>query len=164
MRKSKIAEYFKWLLDNYGDMREFLENYLLGENVRDDDFSGLRLFIGIANVLLLSEAIKLKKTKFEMPEIYYDIFRKYKGIGMKYVSILYNPDRLRLYYGSFEDHEDRFFAALHYAAESTAKGDSRAGIKYFKEAARAYPYLVCYMKRYSDELFPELHDTIEEDE
>lgn len=164
MRKSKIKQYFKRMLDNREELKEFLEEYILKENVRSDDIHSLRVFISIAYILLSGKAAKLKDSKSEISGQYYSIFRLYIDRGMKYTALLYNPERLRLYYSTLEDQEDRFFIALYYAIESTNKGDFKAGIKYFREAARANPYLACFMNRYKDEMFPDLSIPIEEDE
>jgi hypothetical protein len=57
-----------------------------------------------------------------------------------------------------EDREDAFFIALHYAREACGKGDFNAGVKYFRDAARANAYMACYMKKFKDKLFKDTAD------
>lgn len=164
LKKSKIVQYIKYIIDNHTDLKGFLEDFLIGENVRGDDFQSLKLYIGIAYVMLLGEAVRINKSKTEVSDCYYSIFRLYIERGIKYIALLYNTDRLRLNYSTFEDQEDRFFAVMYFALESMGKGDSKTGIKYFSEAVKANKYLICYMNRYKDELFPDLNETIGEGE
>jgi glycosyltransferase involved in cell wall biosynthesis len=156
LNKTKIKQYIKHLMDTNAQLEDFFEKYLAEEQVRGGDFHSLRVYISIAYVYLYSKAQIWRDVKIDPPESCYSIFKLYIKRGAEYISLLYNRERLRLYYDTLEDHEDRFFIALGYAAEAVERGDFGAGIRYFKEAAKAYPYMGCYMKRYKDELFPDI--------
>ena len=67
--------------------------------------------------------------------------------------MLYNIDRLRLNYSTIEDEEDRLLSALYYSVEAVSRGNYTTGIKYFKDALKAYPYMACFMDKYKDEFF-----------
>jgi len=152
LRKEKIREYVKRLMEKNSGLGEFFESFLLNAEIRDNDFNSLRVCTGIAYILLINEAAVIRNTKTDVPDKLYAIFKLYIERGIKYVNMLYNPERMRLYYSSLSDQEDLFFIALQYSALSIQSGDIKAGLKYFREAARANPYMACYMNRYKDEL------------
>lgn len=154
LSKTKIKQYVKRLADNHPELNRFLEEFLSKEQVRSNDYHGLRVYISIAYAYLYAKAQIWRDTGHEPPDGCYLIFKLYTARGIECISLLYGRDRLRLYYGTLEDNEDRFFIAVGYALESTEKGDFRTGMKYFREAARSNPYMGCFMNRYKDELFP----------
>ncbi len=154
--KLKIKQFVKYLSDKYENINEYFIKYLREENIRDNDYQGLKVYISIASLMLYKEAEMVKSQKRDISEHYYDIFKLYVYRGMKYVCMLYNIQRLRLNYSTIEDDEDRLFAALHYVLESIAGSDNRSGIRYFKDAVKAYPYMACFMDIYKDELFGHL--------
>jgi len=153
MSKSKIKQYVKRIRDCKGQLESFFDEYLINEQVRDNDFQSIKVYISIAYTHLFIMASILSKVKSKPSDLYYSIFKRYVDLGMKYTSILYDSQRLRMYYNTLEDHEDRFFIAMQYTMESIKRNDYKNGIRYFKEAARANPFLVCYMDVYKDELF-----------
>lgn len=156
MSKSKIKQYVKRMRDCKGQLESFFEEYLINAEVRDNDFQSIKVYIGIAYANLLIMASTLSRVKGKPSDLYFSIFKRYVDMGIKYISILYNSQRLRMYYDTLEDQEDRFFIAMQYVMESIERSDYKNGIRYFKEAARANPFMVCYMDRYKDELFNEL--------
>ncbi|NLB79121.1 MAG: glycosyltransferase [Clostridiaceae bacterium] len=162
--KTKIKQYMKIILECEKELESFWEEHLINEKIRDDDYQSLRVFTGIAYYLLYAKVPVWRDTKSEPSDLYYSIFKLYIGWGIKYTSILYSSQRLRLYYSMLEDQEDRFFIALKYAIEAADRQAYRSGIVYFKEAARANPFMAPYMKIYKDELFPNLAVTDGEDE
>jgi glycosyltransferase involved in cell wall biosynthesis len=155
MSKSGIKKYVAKMQNCKDNLESFFEEFLINEQVRDNDFQSIKVYIGIAYAHLFIMASKLSKVKGKPSDIYYSIFKRYVDIGIKYTSILYNSQRLRLYYNTLEDQEDRFFIAMQYSMESIEKSDYKNGIRYFTEAARANPFMACYMDRYKDELFDE---------
>jgi hypothetical protein len=164
LSKTKIKQYVKRIIDNHRELDKFFEEFLLKEQVRSSDYHSLRMYVGIAYTYLYIKAQAWKGIKYDMPESCYSIFRLYIERGFEYISLLYNMERMRLYHGTLEDNEDRFFIALIYATEAVGKGDFRTGIKYFREAAKSNPYLASYMKKYKDELFPVTVETDGEEE
>jgi len=153
LQKRKIRGYVKRLSDSKAKMKEVFENYLLSENVRDNDFSGLKLYTGIAYVILFEAASTVDKETMDVPDRYRTIFEKYVKNGFKYTSVLYNNDRLRLYYNTLENAEDIFFIALGYARQAAETNDYKSGIRYFSEALKASQYMACYLNSYKDVLF-----------
>jgi len=153
LKKSKIIQYVQRLYNKKPEFEEFFEQYALSGPVRDDDINALRVFTGVAYVILYIKAAVSKSSGTDFEEQYYTIFKRYIEKGHCYIKSLYNPERLRLYYRTLEDQEDVFFIALNYAREALERGNTRAAINYFREAARANVYMVGYMKKYKDELF-----------
>jgi glycosyltransferase involved in cell wall biosynthesis len=151
--KMKIKNFSKRLIDAKYGFKGIFEEYLLKGTVRDNDYNSLKLYTGISYAVLFHEAGTLNKDAAIISDHYNIIFKAYVNTGIKLVTLLYNTDRLRLYYNTLENQEDRFFIALHYAGEAVAKGDYRSGIRYFGEAARANPFMSCYMNNYKDKLF-----------
>jgi len=162
MKKSKIKQFVYKLINHKADLKGFFEEFLEGGNLRED-FYGTKLYIGIAYILLFNEASILKNLNIEPSDQYYRLFKRYLEAGNKYVEYLYDCEKIRLFYSTLEDDEDRFFIALRYAREAIGRGEYKAAISYFREAAKANPYMVAYMKKYMDEIFPEPFDVDTED-
>lgn len=153
LKKGKIKQFVKRLIESSKGHDDFFEHYLLNENIRPDDQSSLKVYISIAYAFLFLKSIEASNAGTEPFDIHNAIFEKYAEYGFNYIMTIYKDERLRIYYSMLEDMEDTFFIALHYAKEACEKGDYKAGIKYFREAARANAYLVCYMNCYRDKLF-----------
>lgn len=158
LRKVKIKQFVKRLVDRDRKLENFFEQYLLDETVRPDDHSSLKVYIGIAYTLLVIKAVDVRESGTEPLDRYLEIFEKYSKNGFSHIMTLYRPERLRIYYSTMEDREDAFFIALHYAEEACGKGDYKAGVKYFRDAARANAYMACYMKKFKDKLFKDTAD------
>ncbi|NLB78093.1 MAG: hypothetical protein GX796_04385 [Clostridiaceae bacterium] len=154
INKTKIKQYMKVMLECDKELESFWEEYLINTKIRDDDYQSLRVFTGIAYYLLYAKVPVWRDTKTEPSDLYYSIFKLYIEWGIKYSSILYSPQRLRLYYNTLDNQEDQFFIALKYAIEAAEKEAYRSGMEYFKEAARANPFMAPYMNIYKDELLP----------
>ncbi len=163
LKKSKLKQYIKILIDKRPELTSFFENYISDGNIRDD-FQSLKTGISILYILLLNKAVILKNLESEPSEKDYSLFKRYMDYGIKYTALLYDTQKLRLYYSVLEDQEDRFFIALNYVMQSIDKGEYRAAIRYFKEAARANPYMAAYMNKYMDEVFPNKNTPDKEDE
>ena len=153
MRRSKIKQYVKVMLAKRDELKDYLADWVLSENVRNGDYAGFKVFTGISYILLFTQARIFKHIIDESFEKYYAIFKKYVLYGISMMDLLYNGERLRLIYSTLDDEEDRFFIALKFAKEAVEKGDAKTGISYFREALHLNPYLACYMERYKDELF-----------
>jgi glycosyltransferase involved in cell wall biosynthesis len=164
LKRSKVRQYVNRIYTRNQWFEEFFEQYALDEPVRDDDHNGLKVFLGIAYVILFIRAGEAKSSGAGFAEKYYDIFKRYIEKGSYYIKTLYEQRKLRLYYKTLEDKEDIFFIALSYARESWERGDVKAAIQYFREAARANIYMSCYMNRYKDELFKEMKGLVEEED
>lgn len=156
--KSKVKKYINRLYSKSSKFEEFFEQYALDGTVRDDDYNTLKVFIGIAYVILYAKAADAKNSGLGFAERYYNIFKRYVDKGIRYTKILYNPERLRLYYRMIEDQEDIFFIAMQYANEAVERKDFRTAMNYFREAARANTHLACYMNKYKGEFFRGMTD------
>lgn len=153
LRKGKIKELVKRMIESKKGLDDFFEHYLLNENIRHDDHSSLKVYISIAYVFLLLKAIETSKAGTEPFDTHNAIFEKYVEYGFDYIMTIYKHERLRIYYSMLEDIEDTFFIALHYAKEACEKGEYKVGVKYFREAVKANAYLICYMNSYRGKLF-----------
>ncbi len=153
LQKRKIRGYTKRLIDTKSELKAVFETYLLQSDIRESDINGLRLYIGIAYVMLYEAASTVDKVLRNIPEPYPAIFNKYLEYGAKYSFALYKTERLRLYYDILEDMEDRFFIAMAYARESVDRSDYKSAIRYFKEALNFNQYMACYMEQYREDLF-----------
>lgn len=163
MSKSRIKQYVKRIRDSKRQLEGFFEDYLMNEQVRDDDYQSLKVYISIAYTHLFNMASVWSKIKSDPSDLCYSIFKRYVDMGIKFTAILYNSQRLRLYYSTLEDQEDRFFIALRYAIDSIGRNDYKSGIKYFREAAKANPFMAIYMNRYKDELLQGCQDNDKEE-
>jgi len=162
LKKSKLKEYIRILIDKKPELKGFFEGFVSEGNIRDD-FQSVKVGVGISYALLLNKAIILKNLGNEPSEHDYSLFKQYIDYGIKYTGLLYDTEKLRLHYSTLEDYEDRFFIALNYATQSADKGEDKAVSRYFREAARANPYLAIYMNKYMKELFPDISDSGKED-
>ncbi len=154
MGKAKIKQYLNKMIDMKGELKEFFEDYVAGENVREDDYNSLRVSICILFVLLFREAAETKNSKIEVSEKYSSLFKLYIERGISYVNLLYKAERLRLYYSTLDESEDRFFVTLNYAMASIEEANIKTAIRYYSEAAKNNQYMACYMKKHMDDLFP----------
>jgi glycosyltransferase involved in cell wall biosynthesis len=154
LTKTKLKQYINILIEGKSELKDFFEGYLNNVSMREDDFDGLKVCICIAHVLLSFEAMIIKNLDDIASEQYYSFFKQYVQFGVKYTALLYKQERLRLYYNTIEDQEDRFFIAINYALEAIDKGEYGAGIRYYRVAARSNPIMALYLNMYKDELLP----------
>lgn len=158
LKKFKIKEIVLFISNKHKEINEFMLEYLEKENIRENDYSGLKTYIAVAGVMLFKEAGQVKNEEREINENLYSVFKLYVERGLKYIDLFYNMEKMRLYYNTIGDDEDRFFTALHYTLEAVSRNEYKAGIKYFKDAVKAYPYMACFMNLYRKELFGSIID------
>ncbi len=154
LNKTKLKQFIIRLIEGKSELKDFFTEYLNKASIRDDDFDGLKVCVCIAHVLLSIEVAIIKNLNNTVPEKYYSFFKQYVQHGVKYTTLLYKQERLRLYYSTLEDQEDRFFIAINYALEAIDKGEYEAGIRYYRVAARSNPIMALYLNMYKDELLP----------
>ncbi|GGA18550.1 tetratricopeptide repeat-containing glycosyltransferase family 2 protein [Psychrobacillus lasiicapitis] len=140
-----IKKIVKVLIDNEGSKKYFLKS--LNNDFEFNDFQLNRVYIAIANILLLSEIEEERNKKDVDLELVY-IFEKYVTKGIDYVRYFYNIDHIRITYNTFGNIEDKFFVLLHLADDMLQKGDIRNYNRLVLEATEEYPYLSSLMKRY----------------
>ncbi|MBO1511740.1 glycosyltransferase [Metabacillus bambusae] len=138
-----IKKIVKVLID-----KEEKEEYFLG-SLRNDykfnDFQSNRIYIAIANVLLLTTIEDSKKSKRELDKDVHDLYELYVNRGINYIRYLYHVDHLRLIYITLGNNEDRFFILMYLANEANDKGNIRTSIRYYKEALEVYPFMAEFL-------------------
>jgi glycosyltransferase involved in cell wall biosynthesis len=138
-----IKKIVKVLVDKEGKIEYFLYN--LRNDYKFNDFQNNRIYISIANVILLSKVEEEgNKTKYNKEII--DIFDQYINKGIEYIEYIYNIERIRLTYNTFVNKEEKFFALLFLANNAFQQGNIRNYNKLILEAIEAYPYLSSLLK------------------
>jgi glycosyltransferase involved in cell wall biosynthesis len=133
-----IKKIVKKLIDQDDNIKEYLLKSLMKE-FKFNDFQNNRIFIAIANVILLSSIEEQKKNDVFSEELY-EIFLSYIEKGKDYIKYLYNEKHLRLIYNTLENREEKFLISITLAYDYADKKDYQNFMKYFKEAANEYPY------------------------
>lgn len=131
------------LIDTEGRLDYLLDS--LNKDFGFNDFHNNRVFLSIANVILLKE--NEKDVISEDIEIL-DLLDNYIQRGINYIGYLYNLDHLRLTYKTISIKEDVFFALFHLANISLQNNDVRGYNRLILEATKAYPYLSKLVKVY----------------
>jgi glycosyltransferase involved in cell wall biosynthesis len=149
-----IQKITKVLIDKEEKQEFFVE--MLRKNFKVNDFQSNRIFISIANVLLLSSVENAENIE-ETYEKLGDIFEEYLEKGIEYIKFLYNTNRIRFIYRTIENKNEKFFAIMYLAQEAQTKGDQRSYHKYILEAAKEYPYLSKLLKVYIAEQANEIY-------
>ncbi|MED4454446.1 TDP-N-acetylfucosamine:lipid II N-acetylfucosaminyltransferase [Metabacillus fastidiosus] len=122
--------------------KEEKKEYFL-DSLRNDykfnDFQNNRIYIAVANVLLLT-TIEEQKNRIDYLSKLSDIFLDYIKKGIDYIQYIYNMRHVRLFYNTLENNEERFLILMAMAYEHSSKEDYKSFAKYFKEATGLYPY------------------------
>lgn len=140
-----IKRYVKVLIDQSGEYYDFFLKYLLDTRIHKDDYHGNRVFVCVANVLLLNY---IEKAEGEIDKIYDNIFTIYVDRGVNYINMLYQAERFRITYKTLEKTEDRMLSIMSLANEARHKGNHKIAAKYFLEAAEIYPYMSGFINKY----------------
>jgi len=151
-----IKKIVKVLIDKENKMDYFID--VLRGNFKFNDFQTNRIFIAIANVILLT-LVEEGSSNSNFNEELFDIFDRYVNKGIEYTKYLYNIERIRLTYNTFTNKEEKFFALLYLADVSYQKGDIRNYNKLVLEATKEYPYLSSLLKlNVSDKIHLQMQD------
>ncbi|MEK8131742.1 glycosyltransferase [Paenibacillus filicis] len=141
---SVIKLIVKEIIDKHEKKAFFVE--LLNE-LKFNDFQNNRLFIAIANVILLT-AVEEAENRDSLYVELKDTFKEYVVKGMDYIAFLYNAEHLRLIYATLADKEEKFLAILLLANRALEAKDVGTYNKYMMEATTEYPYLSSLLKSY----------------
>lgn len=136
-----LKKYVKHLNDENEEMRDYFLSYLINEKVLKSDYHANRIYICIAQVVLLTILENAKNVNEDIADIYHKIFDLYIERGINYVSQLYQIDRIRLIFGTLDNFEDKFFILMYLAQNAVEMKNIKSAIKYYKEATDAYPYI-----------------------
>lgn len=142
-----LKKYVKHLSDENEEMRNYFLSYLINEKVIKTDYHANRIYICIAQVVLLTTIENAKNADKDIEDIYYKIFDLYIERGINYIIQLYQIDRIRLIYGTLDNIEEKFFMLMSLAQNAVEMKNIKNAIKYFKEAADAYPYMVAMLNK-----------------
>lgn len=154
VNSSQIKLLVQHLLTHYTAPREEIGNYLLEEQTRSTDYEGNRVLSAVANVLLLNESEASKEKA--IGEKYYRLFDKYIESSICRVNLIYQLNKMKLYYKTLDEAEDQFIMLIHFAKEASEKGNYQASVKYLKEAVYIYPYMASLMSDFESRLFSPL--------
>lgn len=155
IKSFKLRQIVKYLMDNYTIAEPFFVDYLKNANVRGTDFENLRVYSCIGNVIFLYKIESCKTENTPIPEEYVCLFGRYINKGISRVSIIYQFERMRLYYKGVEQEEDQFFILLAFAKQAADK-KSKTALNYLKQAVEIYPYYSSILSGFTDNLFANL--------
>ncbi|WP_019534893.1 glycosyltransferase family 2 protein [Paenibacillus ginsengihumi] len=143
---STIKKIVKVLIDQEGKEPYFLQS--LRNDFKYSDFHNNRIFIAIANVILLSKAEE-KNWPVDLDEqMIRDLFNQYIHKGIEFIKSLYNIERIRLTYPVITNKEEKFLILLYLAECAKQAGDRLGYHRYIKEATEEYPYLSRLLREY----------------
>lgn len=146
-----IKKIVKVLIDKEDKTEYFLNS--LRNNYKFNDFQNNRVYISIANVILLTEEEKVKNGNLKInPEIL-DVFDKYIESGENYVQFLYQIDRMRLTYKTLDVKEDKLFMSILFTKDTIKRGDIKGALRYYREAVEEYPYMAEFLKEYLSNIY-----------
>jgi glycosyltransferase involved in cell wall biosynthesis len=137
----------KYLSEEKGFI-EIFENYILKDNKTFKNIEEAKVFISIANVLLLLYI----KDNDKVSNKYSNIFKAYLNIGMVFAQELYRLDRAKFIYKNINDQEDRFFIIMYIINNLVKENDKKSALKYMIEAVNTYEPIAKYIYVYKDEI------------
>lgn len=137
LEKSTIRKIILKLLDKGIEISQF-EEFLLND-FNFNDYQNNRIFLSIANVILLSEIDRLKGKITNSKVDLFHIFNQYLEKGNHYIEFAYNIDKIRLIYNSHENMDERFLMIMYLFSSYLDKSNYSMALKYIKEAGEAYP-------------------------
>ncbi|WP_203363286.1 glycosyltransferase [Bacillus sp. REN10] len=149
-----IKKIVKVLID-----QEEKEEYFL-QSLRNDfgfnDFQSNRVYIAIANVLLLSRIEENKRKKEDFVFNLKEIFNRYIEKGIENIRYTFNPNHIRLIYSTHENKEEKFLMIMHLYKLQYIEGNQKLAMKYLKEAGETYPYFSHYLSILANEIKSEI--------
>lgn len=147
-----LKQFIKYLIDRNGAFNKHLIDYLLSESVRDTDYEALRVYSSAAHVLLLTEIEEAKSDNREPKELFLNLFECYLDWGIRKLSLIYQPEKLRLYYRTLDNDEEQFVILLSFAKNAVEKENYKLAIKYIREALEVYPFMAILLGAYEEKL------------
>nr|WP_106783734.1 TDP-N-acetylfucosamine:lipid II N-acetylfucosaminyltransferase [Lysinibacillus timonensis] len=130
-----IKKIVKVLIDKEDKMDYFMN--ILHNDFRFNDYQNNRIYLAIANVIMLSKIENRESTSEHIGKI----FLEYINRGINYIKYVYNINHIRINYNTIINKEEKFLVLMYLAYEYADKGDYRLFFKYVNEATNNYPYL-----------------------
>lgn len=128
--------------DSESNLNYFL-TYLNNTFIRENDFHGNRIYIALANVVLL-HVIETKKDK-KLYEIQ-PLFEKYLKYGRNYIIFKYGKEKINYLYRFEENKEEKFLMIMTLYNEKKSSLEIEFSFTYLKEASEVYPYFAKFLK------------------
>lgn len=149
VNRHKVRNIVKLLINKDDTFIKIFEQYLLTENIRKTDLQANKVFISVADILLLNRV----ENSEEIDPDYYSIFKFYINSGINYVSQIYQIQKSRIIYNDITNEEDRFFILMNIVNENIARNNFNLAIKYMIESVKSFKYMAKYLDKYKEELF-----------
>lgn len=128
---------------------EIFEKYILENNKNVENIKEIKMFIIIANVLMLNNLNDNNK----VTQKYLNIFKIYLNEGINFIQKLYKVEKAEEIYECISDSEERFFMIMYIFNKLIQESDKKAAIKYMIEAVNTYEAFSKYIDIYKDEIF-----------
>lgn len=112
----------------------YFMDYLSKSTIRKNDFQSIRVYIAVANTVLLHYA---ENNQEIFSHDILDIFKKYLTNGNAYLIFKYGEEKINYLYRFEKDSEEKFFMLMSLYLWNSQEKD----LKYLKEASSCYPYL-----------------------
>ncbi len=78
------------------------------------------------------------------------LFDKYVNLGIEAMPLLYNTEGINLKYKYIYDIEAKFLMLMYLYRQNIERSNIKAGLKYYREAAKTYPDMAQFLKEYID--------------
>ncbi|NEU30252.1 glycosyltransferase [bacterium LRH843] len=145
IKSSKVKYIVKYMCEQSDEIEQIMLNYLLAVKVRASDLHSNRVYIAIANVMLLLERENAKKENRLINQELVELFSLYINAGIHYITSLYQIERLRIFYKTLDDSEQQFFSIMYLVQDSLKRENVKLALQYYKKAALIYPFMAEYM-------------------
>lgn len=148
LKVSNLKNIAFYLIDQKG-FTEIFENYILEDNKDIKNAKDNKVFITVANVLMLFYL----RDNNKVSDKYLNIFKLYVYRGMAFIKVLYRVENAEEIYKNISDPEDRFLVIMYIFNKLMNENDKKAAIKYMIEAVNTYEAFSKYIDIFKDEIF-----------
>ncbi len=139
---NSIQKMMNFVLNSAADSKWLIINYLNNiKPIRDNDYNNNRIYYSIVLPLLIAENQEATIEKRNITDEFIDLFERYIKSGKNAVRIIYNKDKLKLYYQTINDAEHKLFCLLLIMDDAIAKQNIKASLKYLKETVTTFKSL-----------------------
>ncbi|WP_202708672.1 glycosyltransferase family 2 protein [Sporosalibacterium faouarense] len=150
---ANLQVFLSGLINNSKETRQQLKNYILKEDIRENDFHSSRIFVCIAESLMDYNADKNYDNEEDTIQEDFEIFEIFLKIGSNYVKNLYNESKFKLQWQFIENSRDKFFVLMNFVNEALSNNNEKLAIKYFRDAYRIYPSMIRFLRYYKNQNF-----------
>lgn len=160
INNSVLKQYIAFLVDENEEMHDLFYDYLLDQKdkIRNNDFQSNRVYVNIANVVLIKAMEEAKNEKRSLREKYYNIFNFYLEKGFNCLEYMYDMRKIRLIYDTLDADEDKFFMLMYLVKEAIIREDFSLAIKYIREALKQFPHMAIALQEYQKNEFKEIYN------